>query len=197
MYCACGFSATDFSAEMTCTDDILKQVADSYRRIRNTMRYLLSGLGDFDASVDMVPAAELVALDHWALDRAASLQAEIQGLYETYQFHQIYQKLHNFCSIDMGSFYLDVLKDRLYTCKTDGQARRSAQTALYHLTEAMVRWITPILSFTADEIWSFMPGERSESVFTLEWYQHLPQLGDAPMDADFWRQVMAVKTAGE
>ncbi len=189
-------AATDFSAEMSCSDEILKRTADSYRRIRNTARYFLSSLNDFDPAVDCLATEDLLALDRWALDRAAQLQAEIITAYQSYQFHVIYQKLHNFCVTDMGGFYLDILKDRLYTCKTQGIPRRSAQTALYHIAEAFVRWITPILSFTADEIWSFLPGDRGESVFTQEWYQYLPQLDTAErLDRQFWDQVLQVKTA--
>lgn len=189
-------AATDFSAEMSCSDEILKRTADSYRRIRNTARYFLSSLDDFDPAVDCVATEDLLALDRWALDRAAQLQGEIIAAYQNYQFHVIYQKLHNFCVTDMGGFYLDILKDRLYTCKTQGLARRSAQTALYHITEAFVRWITPILSFTADEIWSFLPGNRKDSVFVQEWYQHLPRLNsEAPLDRPFWERVLQVKNA--
>ena len=189
-------AATDFSAEMSCSEEILKRTADSYRRIRNTARYFLSSLNDFDPAVDCLATEDLLALDRWALDRAAQLQAEIITAYQNYQFHVIYQKLHNFCVTDMGGFYLDILKDRLYTCKAQGIPRRSAQTALYHIAEAFVRWITPILSFTADEIWSFLPGDRGESVFTQEWYQYLPQLDTGErLDRQFWGQVLQVKTA--
>ncbi len=187
-------AATDFSAEMSCSDEILKRTADSYRRMRNTARYFLSSLNDFDPAVDCLETKDLLALDRWALNRAAQLQAEIIEAYQNYQFHVIYQKLHNFCILDMGGFYLDILKDRLYTCKTDGIPRRSAQTALYHISEAFVRWITPILSFTADEIWSFLPGDRQQSVFLQKWYTKLPELDAADaMNNQFWEQIQQVK----
>ena len=138
----------------------------------------------------------MVALDRWAVHRAAKLQKEIIECYEHYQFHMIYQKLHNYCGVELGGFYLDVIKDRQYTCKADSLARQSAQTALYHIAEALVRWIAPILSFTADELWKYMPGERSESVHLETWYEGLYELAkDEPLTADFWQTIQGVKTA--
>jgi len=163
-------SATDYANEMSVSDEILKRMADSYRRIRNTVRYLLGNLHGFDPQRDAVPVGELLALDRWALARTSALQAEILEAYRRYAFHLIYQKVHNFCSVDLGGFYLDVLKDRMYTTPTAGRARRSAQTVMYHIAECMVRWLAPILSFTAEEIWQFLPGERSESVFLETWH---------------------------
>ena len=189
-------AATDFSGEMTVSDEILRRSADSYRRIRNTLRFLLSNLNDFDPQKDALPTDQLLALDRWALGRAALLQKDIIKAYDEYQFHHIYQKLHNFCVTDMGGFYLDVIKDRLYTAKGNGVARRSAQTAMYHLVEGFARWIAPILSFTADELWSFMPGAREGAVFEAHWYDQLATLGDTvAMGADYWQQVMAIKIA--
>jgi len=137
----------------------------------------------------------MLALDRWALDRAAQLQDEIIHAYDNYHFHQIYQKLHNFCVVDMGGFYLDIIKDRQYTAKSDGVARRSAQTALYHLSEAFVRWISPILCFTADEIWDQIPGEHNEPVWIAHWYDQLPRLDGGQFNSADWQQVMAVKNA--
>ncbi len=188
-------AATDFSGEMSVSDEILKRTADSYRRIRNTARFFLSNLNGFDPGTDLLADTEMLALDRWAVDRAARLQDEIVAAYDAYQFHQIYQKLHNFCVVDMGGFYLDIIKDRQYTTQADSRARRSAQTALYHIVEAFARWIAPILSFTADELWQFIPGERRGSVFTAEWYP-LARLDDGDtMGADYWRLVSEVKTA--
>ncbi|HUA22784.1 MAG TPA: class I tRNA ligase family protein, partial [Steroidobacteraceae bacterium] len=164
-------SATDYANEMSVSDEILKRMADSYRRIRNTVRYLLGNLHGFDPKRDAVAPGELLALDRWALARTSALQAEIIEAYRRYAFHLIYQKVHNFCSVDLGGFYLDVLKDRMYTTPTAGLARRSAQTVMHHIAECMVRWLAPILSFTAEEIWGFLPGERSESVFLETWHQ--------------------------
>ena len=161
-------AATDYSGEMSASDEILKRMADSYRRIRNTARFLLGNLAGFDPATDKVAIDELVDLDRWAVQRTAELQATIIGVYENYAFHRVYQELHNFCVVDMGGFYLDILKDRLYTTGADSHARRSAQTAMYYISEAMVRWLAPILSFTAEEIWSELPGERPASVFLAE-----------------------------
>ena len=187
-------AATDYRAEMAVSDEIFKRTADSYRRIRNTARFLLSNLTGFEPAAHMLAGKDMLALDRWVVDRAAQLQREIVEAYDSYQFHLIYHKLHNFCVNDLGAFYLDVIKDRQYTTRADSVARRSAQTALYHVLEAMVRWIAPILSFTADEIWRCMPGERSAPVFTAEWYGALEALpADAALGRDFWQLVMQVK----
>ncbi|MBM68768.1 MAG: isoleucine--tRNA ligase [Haliea sp.] len=189
-------AATDYRGELTVSDEIFKRTADSYRRIRNTARFLLSNLNGFDPAQHVLPFADLLSLDRWVIDRSARLQSEIEAAYESYQFHVIYQKLHNFCSNDLGGFYLDVIKDRQYTTRADSRARRSAQTALYHIAEALVRWIAPILSFTAEEIWENLPGEHAESVFLSEWYQGLERLeGNEAMGAAYWQQVMAVRAA--
>ncbi|MAA58877.1 MAG: isoleucine--tRNA ligase, partial [Pseudomonadales bacterium] len=165
-------------------------------RIRNTARFLLSNLNGFDPKAHGVAAQDMLALDRWAVHRAARLQQEIIDNYNEYSFHSIYQKLHNYCVVDLGGFYLDVIKDRQYTCQKDSVARRSAQTALYHIAEALVRWIAPILSFTADELWQFMPGERSESVHLETRYEGLFELpAGEPMNADFWQTIQGVKTA--
>src|SRR5690606_7291793 len=119
---------------------------------------------------DCVPMEKMVQLDRWILSQTAKLQQEIIHCYNTYEFHLIYQKLHNFCVVELGGFYLDIIKDRQYTVKSDALARRSAQTALFHVIEAIVRWIAPILSFTADEIWQVLPGKREPNVFIAEWY---------------------------
>jgi isoleucyl-tRNA synthetase len=124
------------------------------------------------------------------------LQEEVINAYETYQFQHIYQKVHHFCVIDLGGFYLDIIKDRQYTAKADGLARRSAQTAMYHILEALTRWLAPITSYTADEIWQYLPGKRSESVFLETWYQGLVKLDeDSRLNREFWQKVMAVRAA--
>ncbi|MDE0840805.1 MAG: isoleucine--tRNA ligase [Porticoccaceae bacterium] len=188
-------ASADFSSEMTVSDEILKRAGDSYRRIRNTARYFLANLDGFEPDQHLVELADMLALDRWALDCAAQLQTEIQDDYELFQFHLIYQKLHNFCVRDMGGFYLDIIKDRIYTCSVDSLSRRSAQTALYHISEAFVRWIAPILSFTAHEIWSYIPGNRDASVFLAEWYD-LPQLTeDESIQRADWDAIMQVKEA--
>ena len=136
----------------------------------------------------------MIELDRWAVDRARQLQQEIVEAYANYQFHLIYQKIHNFCVNELGGFYLDVIKDRQYTTQPDSLPRRSCQTAMYHIIEAMVRWLSPILSFTADEIWRSMPGERGESVFLETWYEGLFALdADDPFNRDFWQRVIGVR----
>ncbi|CAG7856649.1 partial isoleucyl-tRNA synthetase, partial [biofilm metagenome] len=189
-------ASTDYRGEMSVSNEILNRTSDGYRRLRNTARFLLSNLSDFDPGKDLVATPGLLALDRWIMDRAYLLQEEIIAHYEAYQFQQIYQKVHNFCSLDLSSFYLDVIKDRQYTAKADGLARRSSQTVQYHLLEALVRWLAPIISYTADEIWSYLPGERGTSVFLETWYQGLVKLDDnTPMNKEFWQQIMAVRSA--
>jgi len=188
-------AATDYRAEMSISDEILKRVADSYRRIRNTARYLLGNLADFDPAVDAVAVDDMLPLDRWALAEGQALQAEILAAYEQYQFHLMYQKLHHFCIVEMGGFYLDVLKDRLYTTPKDSIARRSAQTAMYHILEALVRWLAPVLAFTAEEIWRCMPGSRNESVLLNTWYDDWPdaRLEETDMNAVYWNRIIEVR----
>ena len=189
-------AATDYRSEMRVSDEILERTSDGYRRFRNTARFLLSNLDDFNPAVDCVAHSDLLALDRWVLDRALVLQEEVKVAYDTYQLQHIYQKVHHFCVIDLGGFYLDIIKDRQYTAKADGLARRSAQTAMYHVLEALTRWLAPIISYTADEIWQFLPGERSESVFLETWYQGLFKLDEnSAMNQEFWHKVMLVRTA--
>jgi len=189
-------AATDYRAEMRVSDEILERTTDGYRRLRNTARFLLANLSDFDPSQHSVATADLLALDRWVVDRAHWLQEEVKAAYQTYQFQVIYQKIHHFCVIELGGFYLDVVKDRQYTAKADGLARRSAQTAMHHVLEALTRWLAPIISYTAEEIWQHIPGERYESVFLATWYQGCSELDDnTPLNRDFWRQAMTVRTA--
>jgi isoleucyl-tRNA synthetase len=189
-------AATDYRGEMGVSGEILKRTADAYRRIRNTARFLLANLDGFDPAVDRVEPSRMLELDRWAVDRAFQLQEEIVQAYRDYQFHLIYQKVHNFCVTDMGGFYLDVIKDRQYTTPRESLARRSCQTALHHIAEALVRWLAPILSFTADEIWRHLPGERGATVFTEQWYGGLFALDATdPLDRGFWEQALAVRTA--
>ena len=189
-------AATDYRNEMTVSDEILKRTADAYRRIRNTARFLLSNLNGFDPQQNLVEPVRMIELDRWALDRTLQLQQEIMAAYADYQFHFIYQKIHNFCVNEMGGFYLDIIKDRQYTTPADSLARRSCQTAMYHIIEAMVRWLAPILSFTADEIWQSMPGERSKSVFLEQWYEGLAPLDpDDSFDPAYWQRIISVREA--
>ncbi|HVT37377.1 MAG TPA: isoleucine--tRNA ligase [Nevskiaceae bacterium] len=167
-------AASDYSGEIAISEQLLQRMADAYRRIRNTARYLLGNLNGFDPAKDMVAPAEMVAVDRWAVAQAAALQEEIKAAYRASQFHLVYHKLHNYCVNDLGGLYLDILKDRLYTLPAKSMGRRSAQTALLHIAEAMVRWIAPVLSFTADEIWRELPGDRSAPVFAQEWHAFPP-----------------------
>ncbi|MBD7977692.1 isoleucine--tRNA ligase [Serpens gallinarum] len=189
-------SSTDYSGEMAVSKVILQRTADAYRRIRNTTRFLLSNLNGFDPAKDLLPAEQMLDLDRWALDAAARLQTEITEAYDEYRFWNVYHKVHNFCVQELGGFYLDIIKDRQYTTQADSIARRSCQTALFHIAEALVRWIAPILAFTADEIWQFLPGERNESVMLNTWYDQLPLLPEGvALDRAYWEQIQAVKGA--
>ena len=188
-------ASADFSAEMTVSDEILKRAGDSYRRIRNTARYFLSNIDGFDPQKNLVEHSNLLALDQWAIDCASQLQEQIIDDYNNFQFHQIYQKLHNFCVRDMGGFYLDIIKDRIYTCAEDSLPRRSAQTALYHIAEAFSRWIAPILSFTGQEIWDHLPGEREKYVFTSSWYPLQSMAEEEPITQQDWANILQAKEA--
>ncbi|MDG6897345.1 isoleucine--tRNA ligase [Actinobacillus delphinicola] len=187
-------ASTDYTGEMTVSDEILKRAADSYRRIRNTARFLLANLNGFNPETDLVAPQDMLPLDRWAVDCALQAQNDIETDYENYQFHSVVQRLMRFCSVEMGSFYLDIIKDRQYTTKADSLARRSCQTALWHIAEALVRWIAPILSFTADEIWQALPGARSEFVFTEEFYKDLFALDDNEKMSDaYWQQIQVLR----
>ncbi|WHS98196.1 MAG: isoleucine--tRNA ligase [Pantoea stewartii] len=187
-------ASTDYSGEMAVSDEILKRSADAYRRIRNTARFLLANLSGFNPATDLVKPEEMVVVDRWAVGRAQAAQADIVASYEHYDFHEVIQRLMQFCSIEMGSFYLDIIKDRQYTAKGDSLARRSCQSALWHIVEALVRWMAPIMSFTADEIWGYLPGERAKYVFTEEWYTGLFGLpeNEALNDA-YWAELLKVR----
>ncbi len=152
-------AATDYANEMSVSDEILKRMADSYRRMRNTLRFLLGNLHGFDPAQHAVPFDD--AGGHRSMGhrpRHLCLQNDVVTAYRNYEFHDIYQKIHNFCVVELGGFYLDIIKDRLYTTGAASAPRRSAQTAMYHVAHAMVRWLAPILSFTAEEVWGFLPG---------------------------------------
>ncbi len=184
-------ASTDYRNEVSISDEIIRRNGDAYRRIRNTARFLLSNLFDFSPEKDALPEDQLVELDRWAILRCQQLQTEILAAYEQYNFHVIYQKIHNFCAVDMGSFYLDIIKDRQYTTPIDSIARRSCQTAMYHIIQALTRWLAPILSFTAEEIWRAIPGFKGDSIFTEEWYQAWPCVSDVNMDD--WTQIQIIR----
>ncbi len=186
-------ASSDYTGEIAVSDDILKRTADAYRRLRNTARFLLANLAGFDPAVNALPPERMLALDRWAVDRARRLQQKLIDDAHRFDFHQLSQRVHHFCVLDMGGFYLDVIKDRQYTTQADSIARRSAQTAMWHIAEALVRWLMPVLSFTADEIWEHLPGERSGTALETEWYEGLFALDDELMDHDFWEEILALR----
>ncbi|EKO3496742.1 isoleucine--tRNA ligase [Vibrio fluvialis] len=195
-------ASTDYTGEVAVSDEILKRSADSYRRIRNTARFFLANLNGFNPATDIIAADEMVALDRWAVARAMAAQQEIVKAYAEYNTHAVVQRLMHFCSVEMGSFYLDVIKDRQYTAKLGGNAQRSCQTALYYIVEALVRWMAPIMSFTADEIWNEMPtnqanGEaRGKFVFADEWYEGLFGLAEGEeLNNEFWTDIQKIRGA--
>jgi len=169
-------ASTDYRSEITASDEILKRTADTYRRLRNTARFLLSNLNGFDPAKDMLTAEQMLPLDRWAVNAAFETQAVIKSAYSEYNFLVATQKMHHFCAMDMGSFYLDIIKDRQYTAKAGSLAHKSCQTALYHIMQAMVRWFMPIMSFTAQELWPHIPGNQNnnqETLFWETWYEGL------------------------
>jgi isoleucyl-tRNA synthetase len=185
-------ASTDYSSELNLSNEILKRVVESYRRIRNTLRFLLANTSDFDPARHALPVAQLLEIDRYALAFAARLQDELAADYERYEFHLVARKLQGFCSEDLGAFYLDILKDRLYTCGEDSPARRSAQTALYHITHSLVRLLAPILSFTAEELWAVFNGTKDDSVFFHTWHA-LPEVADAPQLLAKWTRLRELR----
>ncbi|HEY4637532.1 MAG TPA: class I tRNA ligase family protein, partial [Burkholderiales bacterium] len=185
-------ASTDYSGELSISNEILKRVVESYRRIRNTLRFLLANTSDFDAAKDAVPAAQMVEIDRYALAMTARLQQEVAEDYARYQFHLVAQKLLGFCAEDLGAFYLDILKDRLYTCAAHSAARRSAQTALWHVTQALVRLMAPILSFTAEELWQVLTRDADDSVF-YHTLHALPQPEGAAALLARWDRLRALR----
>ncbi len=163
-------ASTDYSGEISLSEEILKRVTDSYRRIRNTLRFLLANTADFDHGKHALPAEQWLEIDRYALESMEQLQKEVIHDYANYEFHLVTQKLQTFCSEYLGGFYLDILKDRLYTAGADSAARRSAQNALYYITHSLVRLIAPVLTFTAEEVWELLSGQNDQSVFAGEWH---------------------------
>jgi len=185
-------ASTDYSGELSISNEILKRVVESYRRMRNTLRFLLANTSDFDAARHAVPVAQMVEIDRYALALMARMQEEVAADYARYQFHLVAQKLQTFCSEDLGAFYLDILKDRLYTSGAQSHARRSAQTALWHVTHALVRLMAPILSFTAEELWQTLAGDADDSVFFHTLHQ-LPAIEGAPALLARWGRLRELR----
>ncbi|MES2859667.1 MAG: isoleucine--tRNA ligase [Pseudomonadota bacterium] len=187
-------ASADYSNEMSLSQEILKRNADAYRRIRNTARFLLGNLHGFEPARDLLPLDAMLALDRWIVHRAWQVQEDITAAYASYDFASVVQSLMNFCSVDLGSLYLDVTKDRLYTMGEDSRGRRSAQSAMFHISEAFVRWMAPILSFTADEMWGYLPGERVANVLFATWHQGLAPLpDDAALSAKDFDNLLALR----
>jgi isoleucyl-tRNA synthetase len=192
-------ASADYRYEMSASPGILKGSGDGYRRLRNTARFLLGNLHGFDPAVHLLAHEDMLALDRWIVHRADALQHQIANAYARYNFAEIVQALINFCSVDLGSLYLDVTKDRLYTMREDSPGRRSAQSAMYRISEAFVRWIAPILSFTADEMWKHLPtntdkGLRVENVFFSTWYEGLaPMSADAQLNGERFDRLLALR----
>ncbi len=169
-------AATDYSGELSISDEILKRVVESYRRIRNTLRFLLANLNDFEPGSHSLPPSEWLEIDRYAVQMTARMQAQMERDYDRFEFHLVVHRLQTFCSEDLGGFYLDILKDRLYTSGADSRARRAAQNALFHITHSLLRLMAPVLSFTADEAWPILTGDKDDSVLLHTWYR-LPDTG--------------------
>ena len=185
-------ASTDYSGELTISDEILKRVVEGYRRIRNTLRFLLANIADYEHAKHALPIDQWLEIDRYALALTQQLQNEVKADYERYEFHLIAQKLQAFCSESLGGFYLDILKDRLYTAGGNSHARRSAQNALYHITHSLVRLMSPVLSFTGEEVWAVLSGNDEMSVFEEQWYV-LPDSALGDKEINNWRTIRDVR----
>ncbi|MBQ4568803.1 MAG: isoleucine--tRNA ligase [Ruminococcus sp.] len=177
-------ASSDYHVDIRISKEILKQLSEAYRKIRNTARYILGCINDFDPDKDMVAIDELMPIDKWAINKLNELITKVKAGYDTYEFHQVYHAIHNFCVVDMSNFYLDVLKDRLYTEKADSKTRRAAQTTIYIILDAMTRMLAPILAYTSDEIWKYMP-HRADADAECVLFNQMPDLINITLDADF------------
>jgi isoleucyl-tRNA synthetase len=186
-------ASTDYRNEIAVSDEILKRVSDSYRRIRNTARFLLGNLDGFDPSKHLLPVEDCLLLDQWAVQQAHDVQVAVAAAYAKHDFPEVVARVQNFCTNEMGALYLDITKDRLYTMPTDSRGRRSAQSAMFRIVEALTRWIAPILSFTAEEIWPLIPGQRSESVLFETWYEGLATTQGSPERRAWWGDLLAIR----
>ena len=186
-------ASTDYRNEMSVSDEILRRVSDSYRRIRNTARFLLGNLDGFDPAQDLLPVTQCLLLDQWAVQQAHDVQQAVIAAYARHDFPEIVARVQNFCTNELGSLYLDITKDRLYTMQADSAGRRSAQSAMYRIVEALVRWIAPVLSFTAEEIWPLIPGKRGESVLFETWYDGLVAAQATPQQRSWWADLLSIR----
>ncbi|MDR3388349.1 MAG: isoleucine--tRNA ligase [Rudaea sp.] len=193
-------ASTDYRNEMALSDEILKRASDVYRRIRNTARFLLGNLHGFDPAQHLLPVGDCLLLDQWAVQLAHDTQQAVVAAYEHYDFPEVVQRVQNFCTNELGALYLDITKDRLYTMQENSHGRRSAQSAMYRILEALVRWLAPVLSFTAEEIWQYMPnrigpGKRAGSVLFETWYEGLEALQGSPEQREAWSDLLVVRSA--
>ncbi|MFC5580940.1 isoleucine--tRNA ligase [Rhodanobacter terrae] len=186
-------ASADYRNEMTVSDEILKRVSDTYRRIRNTAKFLLGNLDGFDPAKHLVSVEDSLLLDQWAIQQAHDVQQAVLAAYERYDFPEVVARIQNFCTNELGALYLDITKDRLYTMPTDSRGRRSAQSAMYRIAEALVRWLAPVLSFTAEEIWQQLPGERDDSVLFETWYDGLAATQSSPEQRRYWADLLAIR----
>ena len=177
-------ASSDYHDDIRISKDILKQLSEAYRKIRNTARYILGNLNDFDPDTNKVEFAELLEIDKWALYKLNELIDKVKAGYDSFEFHQVYHAIYNFCVVDMSNFYLDILKDRLYTEKADSQKRRAAQTAMYIILDALTRMIAPILAYTSDEIWKYMPHCSDNDAENIV-FNSMPEKISVDLDADF------------
>jgi isoleucyl-tRNA synthetase len=186
-------ASADYRNEMTVSDEILRRVSDTYRRIRNTAKFLLGNLDGFDPAKHLVSVEDSLLLDQWAIQQAYDVQQAVLAAYERYDFPEVVARIQNFCTTELGALYLDITKDRLYTMPTDSRGRRSAQSAMYRIAEALVRWLAPVLSFTAEEIWQQLPGERGDSVLFETWYDGLAAAQGSPEQRRYWAELLAIR----
>ena len=188
-------ASSDYKADIRISPKILKQLSEVYRKIRNTIRYILGNINDFDYAKDKVPFGEMLELDRWALMHLQLLKKEVTAAYESYDFHVLYHAIHNFCTVEMSSFYLDILKDRLYAYRADSKERRSAQTAMYEILMDLLVMLTPVLSFTTEEVWQFMkkPANAPESVQMLPWPEVKEEYVDEALEAK-WDNFIGIRS---
>jgi isoleucyl-tRNA synthetase len=187
-------AATDYSGELTISDEILEACRRGYRRIRNTLRFLMANTADFDAAKDALPVAQLLEMDRYAIAQAQALAAAVAAHYERYEFHLVVQRIQTYCSEDLGGFFNDVLKDRLYTTAPDSVGRRSAQTALVQIRDVLLKLIAPVLSFTAEEAWRLVHAE-DPTIFVRTWTELLATAPETPALIAKWQRILAVRAA--
>ena len=191
--CASGWPPPDYRDDIRISEEILTRVSEAYRRIRNTCRYILGNIGDFDPATMAVPLAEMPEIDRWALHQLELLKERVLNAYRDFAFHVIYQDVNAFCTVEMSAFYLDILKDRMYTAKTDSLIRRSGQTVMREILDTLLRLLAPVLSFTADEAWQYMPARKEQSVHLADFPQLHPEWRDESL-VERWDRIMKVRT---